>query len=107
MYRLKETSATTATVRTGVERGMFKIFCYLSYEAVITYRRLYIVGGRVNSVTGGVGRVTDGTDRVIVTGGMMDGTGSVIGGVGSVTDGTDRVIGTGRMTEGSSCDWWD
>jgi hypothetical protein len=67
-----------------------KIFCYLSYEAVITYRRLYIVGGRVKGVTGGVGRLTDGTDRVIWTGRMMDGTGSLIGGVGRVIDGTDR-----------------
>jgi hypothetical protein len=69
------------------------------------------------SVIGGVGRATNGTDRVIGTGRVMDGTGSVIGGVGSVTDGAGRVIGTDRMTEGSSIviggsgsvirsDWW-
>ena len=61
-----------AIIRTGVERGMFKIFCYLSYEAVITYRRLYIVGGRVKGVIGGVGRETDGTGRVIGTGRMIE-----------------------------------
>jgi hypothetical protein len=60
---------------------MFKIF-YLSYDAVITYCRLYSYGV--------ICRVTDGSDKVIGT----EGTGIVTGGTGSVISGIRS-------------DWWD
>ena len=48
----------------------------------------------IGSLIGGVRRETDGTDRVIGTERMTEGSSIVIGGTG-------RVVGIGRVTEGT------